>query len=170
MLTRFTLVLALLAGLPATAQETRHLDAHEHGVGRLNIAMEGQTITMELQSPGADIIGFEHAPKSPEDHAAVAKAAATLARPLELFALPERANCSVTQADSSLEMGHGHSEFHGAYLLHCSDMDAVNTIDFTYFEVFPGAQSLEVQVVTPNGSWGTDVTRDAPSVDLGALF
>ncbi len=42
---RLPLVLALLA-TPALSQETRQLESHEHGVGELNIALQGNTIAI----------------------------------------------------------------------------------------------------------------------------
>ena len=62
------------AALPASAEEHRQLGAHVHGHGRLNIAIEGNTISMELEVPGMDIVGFEHEPSTPEQKAAVAQA------------------------------------------------------------------------------------------------
>ena len=103
------LILAVIA-LPATAQENRQLDAHEHGVGELNIAFDGGTVAMELHAPGADIVGFEHAAKSAEDRAAVDSAVAMLARPLELFVLPAQAECTVTQASAELESEEAHED------------------------------------------------------------
>lgn len=100
------ITLSLLATLAATttlAETTRQLDAHEHGVGALNIAIAGTTLEMEFHAPGADIVGFEHAASSAEDRAAVDLAVATLARPLDLFELPAAAECSVTEARAALE-------------------------------------------------------------------
>ncbi|KIN60088.1 DUF2796 domain containing protein [Sulfitobacter noctilucae] len=95
--------LAILAATAAVAEETRQLDAHEHGTGTLDIAFDGDRIAMELHAPGADIVGFEYGAKSAEDRAAVDAAVATLARPLDLFALPAAAGCSVIEASASLE-------------------------------------------------------------------
>lgn len=108
---KLPLVLALLA-TPALAQETRQLDSHEHGVGELNIAVDGNTVAMEFHAPGADIVGFEYAAESAEDRRAIDAAVATLARPLELFVLPPAAECSVVQASAELESEDSHDD-HG---------------------------------------------------------
>ena len=97
---------------PAFAQETRQLDSHEHGVGQLDIAFDGQQIAMELYAPGADIVGFEYAAKSAQDRAAIDTAVATLAGPLDLFVLPAAAGGSVVQASASLESEAEHDD-HG---------------------------------------------------------
>lgn len=105
-------VLALLAA-PAAADETRQMGSHVHGIGALNIAADGNEIAMEFSAPGADIVGFEHAPESAEDRAAIETAIATLNRPLTLFPLPEAAGCTVITASAELEMKqHDHDEKH----------------------------------------------------------
>ncbi|QJF50654.1 zinc uptake protein ZrgA [Roseobacter ponti] len=98
----FALLISLTAAA-ATAEETRQLDAHEHGVGQLDIAFDGSQIAIELRAPGADIVGFEYAAESTADRAKTDSAVAMLARPLDLFSLPEAAGCSVVQASAELE-------------------------------------------------------------------
>ncbi|MEM1344824.1 MAG: DUF2796 domain-containing protein [Pseudomonadota bacterium] len=128
---------ALCAALPlvaapfAAAGEKRALDAHEHGVGLFNMAIEGTQVAMELEVPGADIVGFEYEATSPEDLAAIEAAKATLADPLALFVLPAAAGCTLASAEVALigpggdehgeehaghghgEKAHGHSHDHG---------------------------------------------------------
>lgn len=104
--------LTALTAAPALAEEPRHLDAHEHGVGQLNVAFDGQQIAMELHAPGADIVGFEYAAKSAEDLAAVQTAIATLSQPLELFKFSEAAGCSVVEAAAELESESEHHDEH----------------------------------------------------------
>lgn len=94
--------------LPALAEETRELDAHEHGVGQLNIAIVGNEIAIELHAPGADIVGFEYEAESAEDKAAIETALTTLAAPLDLFVIPAAAGCSVTSASAELESEEDH--------------------------------------------------------------
>ncbi len=106
---KLPLVLALFA-TPALAQEIRQLDSHEHGVGELNIAVEGNTVAMEFHAPGADIVGFEYAAESADERSTIDAAVATLARPLELFVLPSAAECSVVQASAELESEDTHDE------------------------------------------------------------
>ena len=64
----------ILISSAVTAEETRQLGAHEHGHGTLNIAIEGTTVSMELEVPGSDIVGFEHVAATPEQKAAYASA------------------------------------------------------------------------------------------------
>ena len=106
-----TLWLAVAATAAAAAEHT----AHVHGVAKLNVAIEGGTVQMELIAPGADIVGFEHAPESPQDKAAVKSATATLKDGAGLFVFPREAGCQLMEAEiesASLEDDHGEDD-HG---------------------------------------------------------
>lgn len=195
------LAVTAITAVPVFAEDSRQLDAHEHGVGQLNIAFDGQQIALELHAPGADIVGFEYAADTAQDRATVDAAVATLAKPLQLFALPEAAGCSVVQASAGLESeeehdehgddehGHddhaddhsdeahedhadegGHTEFHAEYLLTCADPAAINQITFAYFEAFPNALEVEVQLISDTGATSFEVERDAPILDLRGMF
>ena len=50
--------------------------AHEHGILRMGVALDGPQVTVDLQIPGETIFGFEHAPSSDEERSAVAQALA----------------------------------------------------------------------------------------------
>ena len=185
------LAVSTFAVVPVFAEDSRQLDAHEHGVGQLNIAFDGQQIAMELHAPGADIVGFEYAAESFEDRAAVDAAVVTLAGPLDLFVLPAAARCSVIQAAAELESEEehddhddhadehahddhadeaSHTEFHAEYLLTCADPSAIDEITFAYFDVFPNALEVEVQLISDTGATSFEVERDAPTLDLRGMF
>jgi len=113
------LALSTLAASPALAKETRQLDSHEHGVGQLDIALDGSQVAMELHAPGADIVGFEYGAESGEDIAKIDAALLVLAEPLDLFVVPDAAQCTVVDARAELESedehehgGEDHDEDH----------------------------------------------------------
>ena len=58
----------------ALAQTQRQAGAHQHGKGKLDIVIEGATVSMALDVPADDIVGFEHAAKTPAEKATVAAA------------------------------------------------------------------------------------------------
>jgi hypothetical protein len=184
-------VVALISvGGTAHAQETRELGAHEHGVSLLNVAVEGERVLMELEAPGMDIVGFEHEATSEEDLARVEAATAALSEPLTLFVPAADAGCAVESAEASLLEEHegeehgeedhaeeaaaegegegegGHTEFRASYALRCANPKALDAIEFAFFEVFPGAEEVEVQLVSEGGSTAFEVGRDEPRLDL----
>ena len=185
-----------LSATPSLAEETTQLDAHEHGVGQLNIAFDENKVAMELHAPGADIVGFEYGAKSDVDLAAIDAALQTLSDPLGLFLLPEAASCIVITAHAKLESedsdhddhdeeghddhddeGHddhdeapGHTEFHAEYLLECVNLAEISAITFSYFEIFPNALELEVQVISDKGATAFEIERDVAKLDLRGIF
>lgn len=177
--------LTMLVTFAAGGQERRReLGAHEHGHSTLNVAIEGTEVAMELIAPGADIVGFEHEATSAQDKAVLAAAEAKLADPLSLFALPTEAECTLQTATVEIEGEHQadeahhdeaeeheaeHNEFHASYRLACASPDELGRIRFDYFDAFPNAMEVEVNVITEKGQTSFEVERDAPILDLVGL-
>lgn len=190
------LILSVIVAAPALADEFRQLDSHEHGVGSLNIAIDGKSVFMEFFAPGADIVGFEHEAKSDADKEKVDAALKVLNTPLDLFVPSPDANCSVVSAKAELEgdthkehgndehdhsehKGHekrdhddhndqveNHTEFQATYALTCENPTAMREINFSYFDSFPNAQEVEVQLVTASGAKAYEVEKDSPLLTI----
>ena len=111
----------LMAGLvsvplvtSAMAEEKhRQLDAHEHGHGSFNVAIEGKRVSMELEAPGADIVGFEHKARSKKQKAAVSKAKKSLKRLAKVVELPKAAGCKVMKVSVELHIEGDDHDDHG---------------------------------------------------------
>ncbi len=97
----------------AHEQEHRQHDAHVHGIAELNVALEGREVHVELDSPAANIVGFEHAPSSETDHAALDKAVATLKDGDRLFRFNDEAGCRLEDARVASALIEGEHEEHG---------------------------------------------------------
>jgi hypothetical protein len=186
-------ILVIAIGVAAAApsyahEEHRELGPHVHGHGTLNIAVDNTRVSIELESPGMDIVGFEHAAKSAEQKAAVAKAQQQLGDPLSLFKLPAAAECKLADAkiaieaedkhdhDSADKDGHdhedhgGHNAFHVTYAIDCAKPENLTSITFDYFKAFAGAKELDVSVVTDKAQNKFEVTREKPVLDLAGAI
>ncbi|MGJ8611848.1 MAG: ZrgA family zinc uptake protein, partial [Octadecabacter sp.] len=64
------------------------------------------------------------------------------------------------------EQAAGHTAFHADYTLTCENPDALTDITFAYFETFPNALEVEVQLVTASGAQAFEVERDEPVLNL----
>ena len=88
------------------------------GVSKLKVAIDGPFLEIRLESPGMDIVGFEHAPSTDEDKQAIAKAEEILTAGASLFALSANARCTLLDADvdhpslSSKPDRHDHGDKH----------------------------------------------------------
>jgi hypothetical protein len=187
------LLLALpFAMLPLTvahaAAEHDHehasLGAHEHGVGRLNAALDGKTLELELESPAMNLVGFEHVASSDADKAKVVAARALLEQPLALFNLPKAAGCTVENQelesplfgdapdadddhdeDAKDEHHHDHSEIHAHYQFTCATPGALKNLDLAnIFNSFPATQKIQVQLIGPSGQQGVEVTAKSAAL------
>jgi hypothetical protein len=184
--------IVVLATAQGAAETERQLGPHQHGHGTLSLAVEGQTVRMELEVPGDDIVGFEHEAETAEERAKIEAAEKTLAQPLALFALPRAAGCKVAAAKVSnvgaTESGHdahehdhddttatgeheaGHSEFHAEYELSCANVAAITAISFPYFEVFPNSVELAVSLITEKDQKSFEVNREHPLIDIRGMM
>ncbi|MFV0448605.1 MAG: DUF2796 domain-containing protein [Vibrio sp.] len=110
------LALSITAALTTTAfaqEEFRQHEAHVHGHVELNIAQDGHDLLMEITAPGADVVGFEHAPDNDEQKAVVAKALETLGQAEAVFTLASAAKCHIESANVKHSLGGEHQEHEG---------------------------------------------------------
>ncbi|WP_410481356.1 DUF2796 domain-containing protein [Pseudomonas plecoglossicida] len=151
------------------------LGAHEHGVAKLNAALDGNTLELELDSPAMNLVGFEHAASSAADKAKVAAVRQQLEQPLKLFGLPAAAGCKEDQQalESPLfgdtakaesdgdehEHSHPHSDIGAHYQLTCASPEKLAQLDLApLFKAFPATQKINVQLIGPNGQKGVETT------------
>ena len=74
--------------------------AHEHGIARLGLAVDGTQLTVDLQLPAESVFGFERAPRSAEERATVAEALDRLRTGgARLIAFPDGATCTLDSAE-----------------------------------------------------------------------
>lgn len=184
-------VVLLFMGITGALAAERELDAHVHGHGRLDVAIEGQTVELHLISPGADIVGFEHMPETAEDKAAVVAAMAILEDGSKLFLFPAGAGCRLAEVDvDSTQAGEGHgdhekhedheksskhdddhehethAEFQAQYHFHCEHADRVTHIDVKFFEHFPATRELDVQTISLKGQGAQELTPTSARLNL----
>ena len=116
-----SVVLALGLRLPQVqADDQRHHEAHVHGVAHMNVAFEGNNLYIELSSPAANIVGFEHHPRTEKQKAAVKTAIESLEAGEKLFALPAGTGSRLVksnvqtdiQTDSDHESGQTQAQDH----------------------------------------------------------
>lgn len=161
-------VLALAAASSAQAHK-----AHEHGVVRLDVAIEGGTLGIVAEVPLDNLLGFERAPRTDAERKAAADALARLRAPAGLFVVDAAAQCKLARAEVKapvLEAGanpkDGHADLDAEYRFECAQPAQLRTLELGWFEAFPRVQRIEVQVAGPQGQGKTTLRRPARSVKL----
>ena len=181
---RYILACGLAVAVTVAAHAVAAESAHVHGLGRLNIAIDGSRVYMALEAPGADLVGFEHAPRSGAEKDAVTAALAQLGEPMRLLRLDADADCRVIEKSAGIETetrqqddqhdhdqhgsddAHGSEEAHRAftaeYVLECGHIDALRSIGFTYFEQFENARSIDIVLIDGSGQRRVEIDRSDP--------
>ena len=173
-------------GLAEADNGQRQHDAHRHGAGRLNIAMEGGEVYAELESPAANVVGFEHAPTTEAERASLDKAVATLQDGDRLFRFSPTADCRLfsvdvasspkaparstgghdAQHDSEIEHNaaqHGgpekaHADIQVDYHFVCTQPARLEQLSIDLFTAFPAIQSLHVQFILKGRQGAAELT------------
>jgi hypothetical protein len=188
---RTLITIAALASLalPAIAEEHEHDEghrshgAHVHGVAQLNVAVDADSLLVELDSPAMNLVGFEHPPHTDEERAAITAARARLEDGAALFVPNAEAECVQISSQVTLDLGEHddheheheaghedehdhHADGHGEWAFTCANPVALDQLDVRVFEVFPGTESLRVQLISSAGQRGGELTAEQHLLDL----
>ena len=80
--------------------------AHEHGIARLGLAVDGTRLTVDLELPAESVFGFEHAPRTAEERATVAEALDRLRTGgARLIAFPDGLTCALDSVEVQVPEG-----------------------------------------------------------------
>lgn len=173
----FCVAAALLSG-SAWAAEGGH-KAHVHGESRVKLALEGNVVEIEFESPAHDIVGFESMPKTEKQRAAVEGAVAALKKGEALFRLTPGAGCKLEEAevetplaesDRKEEQKHAaeeeHSEFHAEYRFRCAQPARLKGVEIMLFDTFRTMREVEVSAILPGGQRAASLKPGANRFDF----
>ena len=181
-----TAITMCLAVATASAEDTgqRQQGAHVHGIAHMTLAAEGPKVLVELTSPAASLIGFEHAPRTDEEHATLALAKENLMAGDAMIRLNIEARCRLEAAEIDAgfadseqsehgthahdpETDHGedgHADFHVVYTFACDRPEELGSAALGLFSGFPVLERVLFQYVTAEGQGGAELTPRAPVV------
>ncbi|MDP3083437.1 MAG: DUF2796 domain-containing protein [Rubrivivax sp.] len=177
-LTRSMIVLAAaLCGGAGTAWAAGK--AHEHGAVKLGVAIEGNKLTIAMEAPLDNLLGFERAPRTDAERKAAADVLARLRSPdkgTPLFVMDPAAGCTLDKAEVQapvLEPGakpaakDEHADLDASYEFTCAKPGELRTLDIGLFDAYKRIQRINVQVAGPKGQAKVTLKRSARKVQLG---
>ncbi|MDR1038166.1 MAG: DUF2796 domain-containing protein [Deltaproteobacteria bacterium] len=192
-LSALTVAMAFLAPGTLLAQGETHA-AHVHGNATMNVTVESASVDIDLDGPLASFISFEHAPSTPEQTAEMKAMMDKLNAAGNLFAFPAAWGCSSSkvtvegesipedllghphaaegeghhhgeEADHGHEDGEVHSDLEAEFEFACTSVSGDGSLDASgLFKAFPGLQDLDVQLVSPKGQKGAELSPSSASV------
>lgn len=153
------LLAVLLFTLPAAQAQHRHT----HGEGRLDVAIDKGKLTLNLELPLDVAVGFERAPKTDKEKAALAAAEKSLNDAVTLWIPSAAANCSVQSAQVGMPKFDGtHADIDADYVFNCANPAALKGVETTIFKQFKRLYRLEAQRAGPGGQGAQRLTPKAP--------
>ena len=186
---------AMLSGAAVVQAASGHA-AHVHGEAALNLVIDGGELMIELLSPAANLVGFEHAPHDSAEQRRVDQAEHLLRDAAAMFALPEQAQCTPQPVELHSPFGrqghrehdheqhpreahaheeHGHDEEQGHVGGH-SDYEVEyafscsgqppQSIRFGLFEHFPGLHEVHVQYIVDGRQGAAELNERQPVLQL----
>lgn len=144
--------------------------AHVHGIGELNITVEGSQLILAIESPLDPFLGFERPPRSAKEKETYAAALKLLNDPLNLFVPTAAAACTVKSANVSEPFPggkanpSGHADLDAEYVFSCGQPAALKGIDAPIFKAFPRLNKLSIKRVGPTGQGAGQLTPKNPSL------
>lgn len=174
------------------AENNRHADAHVHGVGHLNFAIESGQVHLELEAPGFDILGFESV--TSESQRKQLEDALNNLEQEDLWSFTPDAACTLKTASASVvgedrhqhdhhdhdhhdhhheshpeEHGHdhhaaAHMDIAATYIYECASIVSLNRISTRLFQRFNNSEQLKVQGLADSGQIAGQMSRQRPEV------
>lgn len=167
------LFLLLAVQAPASLAE----GAHQHGVARLDVVLDGKQLVISLESPLDNLLGFEHVPRNDRQRAAVKKMEAAL-QAADAFQPDVAAACTLRHVSvdhpfqdaaakgaAAADQGKAqHNDADVSWTYECAKPDALKQIAVGLFDRFPQLAKLKAQVAGPRGQTARTLTRRQKSL------
>ncbi len=181
------LAIALAASLPAQADQA----AHTHGRLALDVAIDAGSITIAMEAPLDNFLGFERAPRTDAERRQVADLVARLRRADTLFVPDPAAGCrlsGVTLESQALGLDDGaasqqagaakdthekheeheeHADIDARFTFACTKAEQARHLDVPMLAAFKRIRSIDVQLATAQGQFKRRLTRSASRLSWG---
>lgn len=152
--------------------------AHEHGALKLDVAVEGNRLTIAMEAPLDNLLGFERAPRTDAERKAAVQVLARLRstdKSALLFTPDAAAQCTlgktevqapVLEPGAKLAAQDGHADLDATYEFSCAQAGELRSLDVGLFDAYQRIQRIDVQVAGAKGQWKVTLRRPARSVKL----
>lgn len=166
--------------------------AHQHGLAKMTLVLEGNRGELQLESPAINIVGFERKASSDEERRRVEQARRNLESHERLFSfMGTRCEIGAFELDVSAvletqqsehnqttrehrhdEAGRNatahetHSEVSARYEFYCEQGSSLAAVSLNVFELFPGIETLQVMWVSDRGQGSAELTRKSKTIHL----
>lgn len=162
------LVLSLCAALalPVAGQQA----AHVHGLVRLDVAVDGARLMLQLEAPLDSLLGFEHRPRTAAQRQAADALLKRLQEDRTLIRPAAAAQCMLGEvmvesaalqspAPAAGTKGSEHADLDVSFEFNCRQPALLSGIELGLFDAFKRIQKIEVQVAGASGQFKQTLVR-----------
>ena len=187
-LLRVASLMGLTLGLGCGLASAKGPGAHLHGVARLDVVLDDKILQLSLQTPLANLLGFERAPRNPAERQAVRAMALRFHAGATLFVPTAAAGCSLLGS----ELGSGvieagllaapaamaakppaapapapapaantapeHADLDVTVRFLCTQPSALKGVEVRLFQAFPRLRQLDTALASGKAQRGTRLT------------
>jgi hypothetical protein len=165
---RAKLMSALAIGWAAAAlaDDFRQLGTHEHGHVTLNVVVEGTLLSVELEAPGMNVLGYEHRPRTAAEQAQFESQARWLQSGRAAVGVPPAAGCrlekvTVSSPDwSAAQAGEDHGDYRVNWRFRCANAGVLAWLEPWMLEKLLGVNETDVNLI--NGNLQTRLAAGGP--------
>lgn len=186
---RWPLVLLIATAPLAWAQ-----DGHRHDTARLDVALDGKRLSIELDAPAQSVVGFEYEPFTVPERQASEQATKWLQSGHGLFELPAEANCQLAASvlqppdwakrrqdqrenaelarevfqDANVQASEPatHADYRARYRFDCENPDKLDWVDARLVEQMKGGVRLQANVMTAGAQKQQVVSKESTRIAL----
>lgn len=143
-------------------------DSHEHGVATLNVTLNESRVEVMLESPAANIFGFEHKASTDEDKQTLQSKKVLLENADQLLIFNKEAECKQISGniDSPLfdqepeKNGDAHNDVYASWVFECQNK-TIESVETQLFSKFPqGFERINVEWISLNNASAVTLSKD----------
>lgn len=148
--------LLLFAALGMAETASAHQSAHVHGLVRLDVVVEANSVSVLLAAPLDSLLGFEHKPRTDAQKKAAEALLKQMNQASSLIRPEASAACIATKVNIESEVlqstkparakDEGHADFNASFEFICEQPDKLRSIEIDFFDSFKRIQKIEVRV------------------------
>ena len=176
--------------LPLASLTLAQPQAHTHGLLALDVAIDAQSLTLSMEAPLDNFLGFERAPRTDAERKSVAALVRRLNAADTLFIPDPKAECrlsSVTLESKVLGLGAAekpaagasvatakapvahddHADIDVSIVFSCAKASLARQLDVKMFDAFPRLRRIDAQVASEQGQFKRSLKKASPLLRWG---
>ena len=171
--TRSMLIAAILSCCTFCINVYAHVHAHVHGLAQLNVLVDDNQLTLDLDVPLESLLGFEHSPRNDSQRQAVnvlmqqLNQSNTLVQPDE-SGICVRQSIEVT-SPASISTNHhaqAHADLSYRVTFTCAQINKVGFIQLGFFRAFSRLETIQTQIATSKRQFKQTLKRPNEVIKL----